>query len=173
MCLLGGCTRRIESPLTTCSPLFCRYVALPAPYPNTRQETAHPIRIGSRAYLESGMRGGVIKNVRPPVSITGQIPLSTFKACIRAALFAPINVATLSFSLMSQSNSFDDVEASTTSNLPVQITNSLSLASCLAVILSYFLFRRNNKRIMERTSLVLAVSMAFSDALLHVCRFSP
>jgi hypothetical protein len=72
---------------------------------------------------------------------------------------------------MSDSNpdSFDDVDASTTSNIPVQITNSLSLASCLAVIVSYFLFRRSNKRIMERTSLVLAVSMAFTDGLLHVC----
>ncbi|KIM30013.1 hypothetical protein M408DRAFT_67003 [Serendipita vermifera MAFF 305830] len=64
-------------------------------------------------------------------------------------------------------DSFENVDASTTSNVPVQITNSLSLAACLAVIISYFLFRRKNKRIMERTSLVLAVSMAFCDGLLH------
>jgi hypothetical protein len=65
-------------------------------------------------------------------------------------------------------DAFDDVTASTTSDLPVQITNAVSLAACIAVAISYFLFRRKNKRIMERTSLILAVSMASADLLLHV-----
>jgi hypothetical protein len=68
----------------------------------------------------------------------------------------------------SQSDAFDGVTASTTSDLPVQITNAVSLAACVAVVVSYFLFRHKNKRIMERTSLILAVSMASADLLLHV-----
>jgi hypothetical protein len=71
-------------------------------------------------------------------------------------------------SSQSTDDAFDDVTASTTSDLPVQITNAVSLAACIAVAISYFLFRRKNKRIMERTSLILAVSMASADLLLHV-----
>lgn len=65
-------------------------------------------------------------------------------------------------------DAFDGVTPSTTSDLPVQITNAISLAACVTVVASYFLFRRKNKHIMERTSLILAVSMASADLLLHV-----
>ncbi|KAG8858634.1 hypothetical protein FRB91_009510 [Serendipita sp. 411] len=67
----------------------------------------------------------------------------------------------------SNSTNTPDIEASTTENLPVQITNAFSLAACLVVIAAYIFFRRKNKRIMERPSLVLAVSMASADAVLH------
>ncbi|KAG8761696.1 hypothetical protein FRC14_000080 [Serendipita sp. 396] len=70
--------------------------------------------------------------------------------------------------MASNTNSFDDVQASTTSNLPVRITNSISLVACVAVVVTYLLFRRKNPRIMERTSLVLALAMAISDGLLHL-----
>ena len=69
-------------------------------------------------------------------------------------------------------DSFADAGASTTSVVPVQVTNSFSLAASIALIVSYFLFRRKNKRIMERTSLVLALSMGISDGLLHVRSFA-
>lgn len=73
----------------------------------------------------------------------------------------------------SPEDTFDDVNASTTSELPVQITNAFSLVACLTVLISYFIFRRKNARLMERTSLVLAVSMASADLLLHVRLFPP
>lgn len=60
------------------------------------------------------------------------------------------------------------VDASTTSDLPVQITNAISLVACLGVLISYFVLRRKNRRIMNRTSLVLSVLMAVSDLILHV-----
>ncbi|KAG8831895.1 hypothetical protein FRC17_002390 [Serendipita sp. 399] len=65
-------------------------------------------------------------------------------------------------------DSFDQVQASTTSNLPVRITNSISLVACIAVVVVYLLFRRKNPRIMERTSLILALAMAISDGILHL-----
>ncbi|KIM26987.1 hypothetical protein M408DRAFT_330344 [Serendipita vermifera MAFF 305830] len=64
-------------------------------------------------------------------------------------------------------DAFDNVTASPTSDIPVQITNAISVAACLAVVISYFFFRRKNPRLMQRTSLVLAVSMASVDLLLH------
>lgn len=62
------------------------------------------------------------------------------------------------------------VETTTTSTVPVQVTNAFSLVACIAVLVSYFLFRHKNKRIMERPSLILAVSMAAADGLLHVSK---
>ncbi|PVF97193.1 hypothetical protein CPB86DRAFT_815762 [Serendipita vermifera] len=59
------------------------------------------------------------------------------------------------------------VEASVTLNAPVQVSNAFSLVACLLVFASYWFFRRKNRRIMARPSLVLAVSMASADALLH------
>ena len=79
--------------------------------------------------------------------------------------------------LASTDNSTDgtdsSIEATTTSTVPVQITNAISLAACLCVVISYFFFRRKNQRIMERPSLILAVSMAAADGLLHVRRTLP
>lgn len=83
----------------------------------------------------------------------------------------------LSYALVQKSNPLSirgeiadtsDIEASTTSNLPVQITNSFSLVACLIVVITYFILRRKNQRIMHRPSLVLAVSMATADGVLHV-----
>lgn len=65
-------------------------------------------------------------------------------------------------------DAFDDFVASSTSDLPVIITNGISLVACLAVVVSYFYFRYKNRRIMERNSLVLAAAMASADLLLHV-----
>ncbi|PVG02354.1 hypothetical protein CPB86DRAFT_811450 [Serendipita vermifera] len=62
---------------------------------------------------------------------------------------------------------FDHWPPSETSEVPVIVTNAVSVAACLAVLVSYFIFRRKHKRIMERNSLVLAVSMAAADLLLH------
>ncbi|CAG7853085.1 SubName: Full=Uncharacterized protein {ECO:0000313/EMBL:CCA70836.1} [Serendipita indica DSM 11827] len=69
--------------------------------------------------------------------------------------------------VLSANSTSPAVEASTTNEIPLQVTNSFSLFACLLVIGAYFFFRRQNQRIMERPSLVLAVSMATADAVLH------
>lgn len=77
-------------------------------------------------------------------------------------------IAPSPLALMSTSDPFDNLEPSTTSILPIQITNSISLVACICVIITYAWFRRHNSRLLERTSLVLALAMTISDGLLHI-----
>ncbi|KIM30015.1 hypothetical protein M408DRAFT_22441 [Serendipita vermifera MAFF 305830] len=87
---------------------------------------------------------------------------------ITAALSATAAAASSTDSASAEDGSNGNaIEATTTSTVPVQITNAFSLAACVCVVVSYFIFRRKNKRIMERPSLILAVSMAAADGLLH------
>jgi hypothetical protein len=99
----------------------------------------------------------------PTTSPTAQL-FSAFSSPIITAVIAQVNGT-------NGTSSDDAIDPSTTSNLPVQITNVFSLVACLAVVISYFIFRRKNNRLMERPSLVIAVSMAAADGLLHVGLF--
>lgn len=109
-----------------------------------------------------------ISSSLPPVARSLPIPpsLPHTRGCCpsRLAMASPSATPTPS---PSTPDSFDSSDAATTSDLAVKISNSISLAACIAVVVSYFYFRRNNRRIMQRTSLVLAVSMASADLLLH------
>lgn len=50
----------------------------------------------------------------------------------------------------------------------VEVTNSISTAACLLVIITYFLLRREHPRLMTRTSLKLSLAMACTDLIYHV-----
>ncbi|KAG8831897.1 hypothetical protein FRC17_002392, partial [Serendipita sp. 399] len=113
----------------------------------------------------------------PPAGI-GSLALSSVVSALQTAtstihsastsITAPeATVSSLSSVATNNTTTTEEIDASTTENLPVQITNAFSLAACLVVIAAYIFFRRRNKRIMQRPSLVLAVSMASADAVLH------
>ncbi|CAG7853086.1 SubName: Full=Uncharacterized protein {ECO:0000313/EMBL:CCA70837.1} [Serendipita indica DSM 11827] len=100
--------------------------------------------------------GGPVQVITSTVlSIVTSIPSATATSSFAESTAASVNGAV------------PTVEASTTNEVPLQVTNSFSLVACLLVIGAYFFFRRQNQRIMERPSLVLAVSMATADAVLH------
>ena len=50
----------------------------------------------------------------------------------------------------------------------VEVTNSISTAACLLVIITYILLRREHPRLMTRTSLKLSLAMACTDLIYHV-----
>jgi len=52
--------------------------------------------------------------------------------------------------------------------MAVQVTNAISTAACLLVIIAYILLRQKHPRLMTRTSLKLSLAMACTDLLYHV-----
>ena len=55
--------------------------------------------------------------------------------------------------------------------MAVEVTNALSTAACLLVIVAYVYLRQKHPRLMGRTSLKLSLAMACTDLVFHV-RFS-
>lgn len=108
----------------------------------------------------------------PPIQLSSPVPSPTSPfsnvQAVSAVISPTISAIVAQVTGTNITEGSDSIDPSTTENLPVQITNSFSLAACIAVLISYFIFRRKNHRLMERPSLVLAVSMATVDGLLHV-----
>lgn len=52
--------------------------------------------------------------------------------------------------------------------LAVQVTNSISTAACLLVVVAYIFLRKKHPRLMGRISLKLSLAMACTDLFYHV-----
>ena len=50
----------------------------------------------------------------------------------------------------------------------VEVTNAISTAACLLVIVSYIVLRWKHPRLMTRTSLKISLAMACTDLIFHV-----
>jgi hypothetical protein len=48
------------------------------------------------------------------------------------------------------------------------VLNCISIIACIALVALYILLRRQNPRLMSRTSLKISVAMAYTDLLFHV-----
>ena len=53
-------------------------------------------------------------------------------------------------------------------HLAVEVTNALSTAACLLVIVAYVFLRQKHPRLMGRISLKLSLAMACTDLVFHV-----
>ncbi|CAG7853084.1 SubName: Full=Uncharacterized protein {ECO:0000313/EMBL:CCA70835.1} [Serendipita indica DSM 11827] len=114
--------------------------------------------------MSSGLSGYDLPPDGAPIQVVTSIVLITVVNPIPTATATPY----LTDSTAVLTNSTIPIrDAPTTNDIPLQVTNSVSLVACILVIGTYFIFLRQNQRIMERPSLVLAVSMAAADAVLH------